>query len=202
MSVADSKFLQNLYSSDLKEMLSHNYFIDQIGDQLDHQVKISKNRKLETVLEFDQLKRFPYYILRRVDHLSMAHAVEARMPFLQPSIIRLAQRLEPNHLHNGRVGKLPVINAARDFLPSSIINRKKQPFTLPVIAMIKRGEKLYDYINDTLMSSNTAIIDLFNKKFIEELFIAHEKSPSPIAANTLWSLMIMERWMKHRNLSF
>ncbi len=201
MAIAGSDFLSTLYSAEMKQVLQDSYFVDVLGNTLNEKVNQHTHSKLETLLRFDQRSRFPYYILRRVDHLSMAHSVEARMPFLQPRIVRLSQVLTSAQKHNGEIGKTPVIKAASGLLPDQIIERKKQPFTLPITSMIKKGEAIYEFIEGTLLSSHTATMHLFNKKEIERLIDLKSDVPNSIVANTLWSLMILERWMQHRNLS-
>ncbi|MEQ1717642.1 MAG: asparagine synthase-related protein, partial [Hyphomicrobium sp.] len=55
--------------------------------------------RLDALQALDQWERFPFYILRRADHLSMAHAVEMRVPFCQPRIMDFARQSPSEHPH-------------------------------------------------------------------------------------------------------
>ncbi|MCV0428247.1 MAG: asparagine synthase (glutamine-hydrolyzing), partial [Roseibium sp.] len=73
--------------------------------------------RMQSVLRYDSKSRFPYYILRRVDSLSMASSVEVRMPFLQPRVIDFARKLPDEYLYSSGVGKQCVLRAGKKYLP-------------------------------------------------------------------------------------
>ena len=177
------------------------YFADQSGDRLARLVSKNSPDKLETLLRYDQYERFPYYILRRVDHLSMAHAVEARIPFLQPSIVRFAHALPASLKVVGETVKTPIAHAAREWIPESIVNRPKQPFTLPITAMIKRGQALHEMIGDVLMAPDYRCRELFRQDMIKDLFQQQTENPSAHAAGALWSLLMLEMWLATRDIN-
>jgi asparagine synthase (glutamine-hydrolysing) len=71
--------------------------------------------------------------LQRVDRLTMAHGLEARVPFLDVRMIALAQQVPPawklRHLPDGRlVEKWILRKACEDLLPAEIVWRDKQQF--------------------------------------------------------------------------
>lgn len=201
MAAADTAALDRLYTPDY---LAHvkaagGYFGDRSGDELDRRVRSGEHGKLETLLRYDQFERFPYYILRRVDHLSMAHSVEARIPFLQPSVMRLAHALPAHVKVAGDTVKAPVAEAARLWVPRSIVERPKQPFTLPVTAMIRPGEALYDMIGDLLLGPDARCRDYIRRDTVHDVFRTQTESPAPHAAELLWSLLVLETWLCSRS---
>lgn len=203
MAAAHTAALDRLYTPGY---LAHvkaagGYFGDRSGDELDRRVRSGKNSKLETLLRYDQSERFPYYILRRVDHLSMAHSVEARVPFLQPSVMRLAHALPAHIKVAGDTVKAPVAEAARRWVPQSVVNRPKQPFTLPITAMIKPGEALYDMIGDLLLGPGARCRDYIRRDAVHDLFRTQTESPTAHAAGLLWSLLMLETWLSARSLT-
>ncbi|WP_406174802.1 asparagine synthase (glutamine-hydrolyzing) [Streptomyces sp. NBC_00996] len=202
MAAAGPATLARLYTPEYLAQLraSGGHFGDANGDELRQRVRGDRHGKLETLLRYDQTERFPYYILRRVDHLSMAHAVEARIPFLQPSVMRLAHAVPPALKVVGETVKAPVAEAARRRLPRSVLDRPKQPFTLPVTAMIKPGEALYDLIGDTLLGPRTRCGAYIRRDTVRELFRMQTERPDAHAAEVLWSLLILEAWFATRNL--
>ncbi|WP_041820204.1 asparagine synthase (glutamine-hydrolyzing) [Streptomyces davaonensis] len=202
MAAADTAALDRLYTPDY---LAHvrtagGYFGDRSGDELDRRVRSGRRGKLETLLRYDQFERFPYYILRRVDHLSMAHSVEARIPFLQPSVMRLAHALPAHVKVAGDTVKAPVAEAARRWVPRGIVERPKQPFTLPVTAMIKPGEALYDMIGDLLLGPGARCRDYVRRDTVQDVLRTQTESPAAHAAELLWSLLMLETWLSARSL--
>jgi asparagine synthase (glutamine-hydrolysing) len=203
MAAVATTTLSSLYSPAFRAEVERQggYFADQSGDQLARRVPQSPHDKLETLLRYDQYERFPYYILRRVDHLSMAHAVEARIPFLQPRIVQFAHALPTSLKVVGDTVKAPVARAARPWIPESIINRPKQPFTLPITAMIKRGQVLHDMIGDVLLAPSYRCRDFFQQGAIKDLFQMQTENPSAPAAEALWSLLMLEMWLSVRDIN-
>ncbi|GGN94758.1 asparagine synthetase B [Streptomyces albiflavescens] len=202
MAAAGTATLARLYTPEYLAQLrtTGGHFGDACGDEIQRRVRGGRHGKLETLLRYDQTERFPSYILRRVDHLGMAHAVEARIPFLQPSVMRLAHAVPPALKVVGETVKAPVAEAARRRLPRSILDRPKQPFTLPVTAMIKPGEALYDLIGDTLLGPRTRCGAYIRRDTVRELFRMQTERPDAHAAEVLWSLLILETWFATRNL--
>ncbi|MFE7753133.1 asparagine synthase (glutamine-hydrolyzing) [Streptomyces sp. NPDC057428] len=203
MAVAGPTALGRLYTPGYLEHIqaTGGHFGNFNGDELARRVRSGPHRKLETLLRYDQAERFPYYILRRVDHLSMAHSVEARIPFLQPSVVRLAHALPATVKVAGDTVKAPVALAARRWVPQSVIDRPKQPFTLPVAAMIRPGEALYDMIGDLLLGPGARCGEYIRQDTVHELFRTQTESPGAHAAELLWSLLILETWLSSRGLN-
>jgi asparagine synthase (glutamine-hydrolysing) len=76
--------------------------------------------------------RLPELLLQRTDRFSMAHGVEARVPFLDPELVSYAYRLPPQYkLHQG-VHKIVLKRAIADVVPEWVIRRPKQGFDAPV----------------------------------------------------------------------
>ncbi|MFD3872769.1 asparagine synthase (glutamine-hydrolyzing) [Streptomyces sp. NPDC058623] len=203
MAAIGTSTLERLYTPAHRAHLAANggLFGDRVGDELDRRVRTGKLDKLETLLRYDQFERFPYYILRRVDHLSMAHSVEARIPFLQPSVMRLAHALPTALKVVGDTVKAPVSEAARRWVPRSVIDRPKQPFTLPIAAMIKPGEALHELIGDTLLAPGARYRDHVRQDVVRDLFRMQSENPGAHTAEVLWSLLMLETWLSARNLT-
>jgi asparagine synthase (glutamine-hydrolysing) len=153
--------------------------------------------RLNALQALDQWDRFPYYILRRVDHLSMAHAVEVRIPFCQPRVLDYARQLPLEHrLSNGK-SKRVVYEAARGIIPDSIMDRKKQPFTLPVVAMIKPDTALFDFMSSVFDERIFRERGYFDPQTINRFMQQQATNPREDIANMLWSVMSFELWHRH-----
>lgn len=202
LATAAPSALASLYTPAYRETLNAagGLFSDQVGHRLAERAGASPDR-LEALLRFDQYERFPYYILRRLDHLSMAHGVEARIPFLQPRIVNFAHHL-PAHLKIADgIGKAPVASAARSVIPRHIIDRPKQPFTLPIAAMMTPGQPLFDMVGDiALPVQRTAA--LLDPVAVKSLFAQQASGTAgPDTAALLWSILILEMWLATHRLT-
>jgi asparagine synthase (glutamine-hydrolysing) len=76
--------------------------------------------------------RLPELLLQRTDRFSMATSVEARVPFLDPDLVRFAYRLAPRLKLDGGEHKVVLKRAIADVVPSWVVERRKQGFDAPV----------------------------------------------------------------------
>ena len=70
--------------------------------------------------------------LQRVDRMTMAHGLEGRVPFLSVTLVDLAWRIPPKWKIHERTGteKWILRQAARRFLPETIVQREKAKFAM------------------------------------------------------------------------
>jgi asparagine synthase (glutamine-hydrolysing) len=76
--------------------------------------------------------RLPELLLMRVDKMSMATSLEARVPFLDHEFVALVLSLKPAHRMSGGVPKGLLKTAVRGLVPDALIDRNKQGFGVPV----------------------------------------------------------------------
>lgn len=187
-------YRQRLYSKDYAtHMKGFTNLYDKTYDEI-RNVQCNMTR-LEALLSFEQNQRFPYYILRRVDHLSMANSIEVRVPFCQPRITSFSRTI-PNHFKiEGTVGKRILYEAAKSSLPESVLKRKKQPFLLPIASMINKGHIIYELMMETFNSAKFRSRNLFNENFISSLIKQQLATPADNLAESLWAIFILELWL-------
>ncbi|GAA3499994.1 asparagine synthase (glutamine-hydrolyzing) [Streptomyces prasinosporus] len=149
---------------------------------------------LERITRFELDHRLPAYHLRRVDHLSMASAVEARLPFCQRSVLALARPLSDGERIRGGQVKRTLYAAAAGLLPERVLARPKQPFTLPVRAMLRPGTVLWEYARDLLAPARTAAAGRLDGRAVDALFAAQAERPGDGTALALWALLVHEVW--------
>ncbi|MFJ5552736.1 asparagine synthase (glutamine-hydrolyzing) [Streptomyces sp. NPDC093225] len=166
------------------------------ADRIARDLAASRTPRLETITEFETGSRMPAYHLRRVDHLSMAASVEVRLPFCQPSLVRYAKALPDELKVSGGRGKRTLYGAASGLLPDSVLSRPKQPFTLPVAAMLVPGTALYGYARDLLAPARLRRRGMLDPVAVDGLFAEQATRPSERAALALWSLLVHELWLE------
>ncbi|QBF31414.1 asparagine synthetase B [Thalassococcus sp. S3] len=150
------------------------------------------------ILTFEARHRLPYYILHRVDALSMAHSVEARVPFCLPSVYRHALSAADGELIGHGRRKAPIYAAGKGVLPSSVVNRAKQPFLLPIAGMLRPGYPVYDLLMDTVAAPKITQ-SIVNIPELRDLIDRNSASPSNTLGNAIWAWLVFELWgQEHR----
>lgn len=87
---------------------------------------------LQKITYLEMKLRLSEHLLMRVDKLTMAHSIEARVPFLDPDVVDFAARLPLEYKLNNGIGKAILKKAAVPYLDHDIIYRTKQGFGAPM----------------------------------------------------------------------
>ncbi|MDT9693217.1 asparagine synthase (glutamine-hydrolyzing) [Streptomyces sp. P9(2023)] len=146
--------------------------------------------RMTALTAFETRWRLPAYHLRRVDHLSMAWAVETRLPFCQPGVVAHARSLPPGALR----GKRALYEAGRELLPASVLARPKQPFTLPIAAMLTPGSPLLDTVRELLSPGRLVLGGKLRADRVRKLLTRQLERPNQRDAQALWALAVHELW--------
>lgn len=87
--------------------------------------------------------------LNYADKMSMSQGVEVRIPFLDPDLLALADRLPSDFKQRGSTGKWILRRAMEGVIPASVIKRSKTGFGIPVRHLVGRGDGrvLSDYLS-------------------------------------------------------
>lgn len=160
------------------------------SDRIAAQLRASPTDRITTLSDFETRWRLPAYHLRRLDHLSMASAVETRMPFCQPSTVALARSLPAG----ARTGKRALYAAGEGLLPRSVLDRPKQPFTLPLAAMMAEGGPLLGTVRELLSPARLARDGRLRPERVQSLLARQAAGPSDADALALWALAVHELW--------
>jgi asparagine synthase (glutamine-hydrolysing) len=130
-------------------------------------------------------------ILVKVDRMSMATSLETRAPFLDGDLMELAFSM-PGHLkiRNGE-RKWILKRAMRDVLPESILNRRKEGFSIPMKNWLRR--ELQPLLRDLLSRDRVARRGLFDPEAVQLLIDEHVEGREN-HSHTLFPLMVFERW--------
>jgi asparagine synthase (glutamine-hydrolysing) len=176
-----------LYTPDYRAFIAEH---GSTADRITAELRASRADRVSTLTGFETRWRLPAYHLRRVDHLSMAWAVEARMPFCQPAVTAVARGLPAGQRH----GKRALYEAGRGLLPQAVLNRPKQPFTLPLAAMLVPGGPLFEPVRELLAPSRLMRSGQLRPERVQALLARHAERPSHQDALTLWALAVHELW--------
>ncbi|OQM74382.1 N-acetylglutaminylglutamine amidotransferase [Manganibacter manganicus] len=131
--------------------------------------------------------------VKRVDNMTMAWGLEARVPFLDHEVVELAARMPPQEkLRDGGKGILK--DVARTVVPSAVIDRKKGYFPVPQLKYIA-GPYL-DMLRDALSSRAARERGLFRKDYLERLFANPSEHITPLRGSELWQAGLLEMWLQ------
>ncbi|MDP4026570.1 asparagine synthase-related protein [Methylobacterium sp. NEAU 140] len=144
---------------------------------------------LDKILRLECANRLRNYHLARVDKLGMASALEIRSPFLDARVTALAHSLHADAKRpNGRPKGL-LLDAFAEDLPAWLVNRRKQPFTVPVATWL-RGD-LRAYVRDTLSDTNAFVRAYVDPRHYLDAFDERGEAGT---ATRIWSLLQLEAW--------
>lgn len=159
--------------------------------------RIGQFRSFDDVRRFEQRNRLPEYHCMRLDRMTMAWGVEAKVPFLDRRVAEFAQRI-PATTHYGEDGKDFLRSVLRKYIPNTIINRPKQFFpSLPDQWLRGKGNT---WAKDLLLDSGAEVSNLFKRDELERLLTEHG-SETGSHGRLLWSISVIELWLKNQNLS-
>ena len=132
--------------------------------------------------------------VKRVDSMTMAWGLEARVPFLDHDFVELAGACPPE-LKLASNGKGVLKDASRALLPSEVIDRTKGHFPVPSIRHL-RGE-LLDMVRDAVTNDAARGRGLYRADSVKALLIAPNETRTRLDANTLWQLGVLEMWLQN-----
>jgi asparagine synthase (glutamine-hydrolysing) len=150
-----------------------------------------------TYLEFAH--RLPELLLMRVDKITMAHGIEARVPFLDHRLVEWTMTVPeavkvPRYASRGGQTKALLKHAVESILPHDIIYRRKQGFAAPVSEWF-RGELRQYWLSETLESP--LIRELFDLDALRRLHAAHcSGKRGADAGKSLYALLNLALWHK------
>ncbi len=131
--------------------------------------------------------------VKRVDNMTMAWGLEARVPFLDHELVELAAQSPPEfRLREG--GKYPLKAMARGLLPDTVIDRPKGYFPMPALKYV-RGEFL-DFMRDILDSQRCRERGLYQRSYVKMLLDAPEQHHTRLQGSKLWHLALLEFWLQ------
>ena len=131
--------------------------------------------------------------VKRVDNMSMAWGLEARVPFLDHDLVELAAMCPPElKLADGGKGVLKAIG--RRIIPAEVIDRPKGYFPVPAITHLQG--KVLDLVRDALASEPARERGLFRQEYVRGLLDDPNGELTPLRGNKLWQLGLLELWLQ------
>ncbi len=172
------------------ELISEDFTSQKVAQLLD-----TTNTKdfLAAVLQMDITTLIVDDPVKRVDNMTMAYGLEARVPFLDHELVELAMQM-PNQYKTSSGGKHILKKIARGLLPDKVIDRRKGYFPVPALKYV-RGEFL-EFMRDILNSDACKKRRLFQSSYVNKLLNKPEDYMTPLQGSKLWHLALLELWLQ------
>lgn len=135
--------------------------------------------------------------VKRVDNMTMAWGLEARVPFLDHELVELAGRL-PLEDKLGDGGKQVLKAIGRRLLPAEVVDRPKGYFPVPILKHI--DGPVLALVRDALTSRAARERGLFRPATVARLLAAPGEHLTPLRGSRLWQVALLELWLQARGL--
>ncbi len=188
-----SVFDQDLLGQILKNSNPQAAF-DKTVDFISRLIVSEKCSSLNRSLALDLQTWLPDDLLAKVDSMSMAVSLEARVPFLDHRIIELALKMPPSWKIKGNLRKRILKDTVSGLIPATILGRKKMGFDLPLKDWF-RGS-LRQLLQDTLASERLARHSFFNQDIIDKSLEQYFSGQQDFSFQ-LWSIFIFQNWYEY-----
>jgi asparagine synthase (glutamine-hydrolysing) len=135
----------------------------------------------------------PGDILTKVDRMSMAHSLEARVPLLDHRLVEFAAAIPAPLQLRGGEGKLLFKRAIADILPRDILTRPKQGFAVPLEYWL--ADDWDGFLHDALFMASP-LRDLFDHAYVRTTYELYAKTRRRDVLDRLWTLAVLETWAR------
>lgn len=181
-------------NNDLKKLLHFDASLDDLN-RCDIYEKFEKHIKI-----FDQKMIWPLLdihswmlddLLLKVDKMTMAHSLEARVPFLDHELVEFALSIPPELKLKGKKTKRLLRKASGALLPKNILERRQHGFNVPVKYWLEKGLKdiTYDLLSETQVKRRGYLKHVQVNTILQEHFSGKRDWFLQI-----WGLLVFEVW--------
>ncbi len=135
--------------------------------------------------------------VKRVDNMTMAWGLEARVPFLDHELIELAARIPAEQkLKDGGKGILK--DVARRVIPHEVIDRPKGYFPVPALKYL--DGPFLGLARDALTNERARSRGLFRDDYLDALFADPKGHITPLRGSELWQVALLELWLQSNHI--
>ena len=146
---------------------------------------------LSRMLYFDQ-KTYLVSLLNRMDKMSMAWGLEARVPFLDHRLVNFSHQVPARHKMRWFQNKRLLKKLALRYLPPAIVHRHKSGFGVPISQWFRNERFLGRYL-DLLLERGFQNLGYFKSDVVEKIVSEHRARKQDYG-NALWALTNFAIW--------
>ena len=193
LEVGGADFRQQLLSDSVKAELGHAE-INSTPFWATSLLDLPATSALHQTQWLETQTRLVDFINFEVDKMSMAHSIEARVPFLDHRLWEFCAALPAHYKLKGRTEKYLLRQAAKNILPEATRTRRKKGLASPYAHWL-RAEKLPDWAEAALSERALRQSDLFKPATVQKLRQAHQLGQPDLGA-LLMGVLSTQVWFE------
>jgi asparagine synthase (glutamine-hydrolysing) len=186
---------QVLLENQITKLLKHKSNSKNSVSTIINPIKVISGNLLSAVSIAEISTYMQNVLLRDTDQMSMAHALEIRVPFLDYELVEYVIALNDKYKVPLTPKKL-FVDALGDLLPPEIVNRPKMGFTLPWKNWLKTDLKSLCETNLSLLGKS----QYFNANEVNELWQRFLKDDPFITWSRIWYLVVLQSWITENKI--
>ena len=171
--------------------LAENRVLAQVGGY----ERLESNRSISAITKAEISTYLQNVLLRDTDQMSMAHALEVRVPFLDHQLLEYVYSLKDPVKYPITPKKL-LVDATHDLLLPEVVNRPKMGFVLPWDTWLKR--ELKSFADEKLQALGER--HFIDAPFLQTLWAAFLKGSQYITWARIWQLVVLEAWLEKHEI--
>jgi asparagine synthase (glutamine-hydrolysing) len=186
--------------AELAEILEPDWLLDVDPSRefiAEHFAAPGAEETIDAALRLDSTVMLVDDPVKRVDNMTMAWGLEARVPFLDHELVELAAACPPD-LKLAHGGKGVLKEAARGVVPDEIIDRPKGYFPVPAIRHLE-GPFL-DRVRDAVTDPVAKARGLVRGEWLDAMLADPNTRRTNLGSNALWQVALLEMWLQERGV--
>ena len=189
--------LKEVFPDEIRKNLLLNSYNNRNGSQDPALSRINRllsgytGDRINTILYSDLKDSLPGDMLTKVDWMSMRNSLEVRVPLLDHRVVELAFKMKGALKLNKGKTKYILKQVFKDLLPSSLYNRPKAGFEVPISRWLKRDLKFL--IDQYLAEEKIRKQGIFDSQIIKDLIQKHLSNKTDTSW-MLWNLIVFQCW--------
>jgi asparagine synthase (glutamine-hydrolysing) len=184
--IYDRQFFDRHEPTDRIERRAREYF------PADERAKLSDLEQFELG---DLSVHMPASLLQRLDRASMAHSLEARVPFVSHRFVDFALTIPMDMKLRGGTGKYVLRKAVEPWLPKGALSQRKIGFQLPFADWFMGG--FNDFAREAWRSSGLADLGFLEERAVEQLFDEHRRGAAD-HGRILYAIAMFSCWWEEQ----
>ena len=185
---------------DLAQILEPDWMLDDDPSRAfvrEHFAMPGADTTLDAALRLDSTIMLVDDPVKRVDNMTMAWGLEARVPFLDHELVELAAACPPEwKLAHGGKGVLK--DAARGVVPDGVIDRPKGYFPVPAIRHLEGA--FLDRVRDAVTDPVAKARGLVRADWLDAMLADPNTARTNLGSNALWQVALLEMWLQERGI--
>ena len=190
--VYDESFKPRVLSQEMRARMNGLSSLQAVEPYLSHIERERPGSDFLSRMTYLELKlRLPELLLMRVDKITMATSVEARVPFLDHHLVEYALGLPRSLKVEGTSGKHILKRALEEILPRDLLYERKRGFGAPVREWFREG--LGGWFDEHLMNSTMRQRNFLDYEFVGRMLQEHRNQAKDWGFH-LWALLNLSLW--------